>query len=435
MKKVLGAFLCVVLLAACQNGGETPELDTTDLWPAGIDHKVSPDFNMETDDIFPDSALYGYINRQGKMVIPPRFVSAGTFSCGYAPIYEKVARSESKGAYLDRNGKVHQIPSDFSLRPEPFYYNIATANYYSVISSSSYPYTEFMIDRNMNILVKADRGEHIYPMTKDGIALSYKNNKITWYNRSGAKIYEPVGSCEDPYFKDGYIVMINKENNVPIYHIVDTRGYIWYKDSLPLTNIGYRRFLRHHETSFSEEQYDVIDMNGKPVGSPEFAGLEPKEEVQIRVSHTHDDQVLRGMPRYYYINQDGKQTIPHSYYQASFFHEGYAQVGEDISSDPDEYVWAEKIINTKGETVLQFAERQRLESIHHGLVLISEYVDGLDASRYTYMDLTGKVVYTWLVVYLQNSDNSPARGTKAKGDPSIRVYPEGQFVLGAPENE
>ena len=433
MKKYLYLIAVMGLMVACQQGGETPELDTTELWPAGIDHKVPHGFNMETDDLFPDSALYGYINRQGKMVIPPRFVSAGTFSCGYAPISEKVARSESKGAYLDRNGKVHQIPSDLSRRPEPFYYNIATANYY--LLGSTYPYTAFMIDRNMNILVKADREERIYPMTKDGIALSYKNNKITWYNRSGTKIYEPEGYCEDPYFKDGYIVMIRKENNVPIYHIVDTRGYIWYKDSLPLTNIGYRRFLRHHETSFSEEQYDVIDMNGKPVGSPDFAGLEPKEEMQIRVSHTHDDQVLRGMPTYYYINQDGKQTIPHSYWQASFFHEGYAHVGEDIASDPDEYVWAEKIINTKGETVLQFAEGQRLESIHNGLVLISEYVDGLNASRYTYMDLTGKVVYTWLVIYLQNSDNSPARGAKAKGDPSIRVYPEGQFVLGAPENE
>ncbi|HMP50939.1 MAG TPA: WG repeat-containing protein, partial [Candidatus Melainabacteria bacterium] len=56
---------------------------------------------------FPDAAMasdnlrWGFVNKEGKMIIQPQFLEAGTFSEGLAPV-----KTDAGWGYLDRSGKV-----------------------------------------------------------------------------------------------------------------------------------------------------------------------------------------------------------------------------------------------------------------------------------------------------------------------------------------
>lgn len=452
---VIAAALC---LTACQNDpGNTPSFDTTELWPAGITHEAH-DIHIDDPDHYPDSTLYGYINRQGKMVIRPQFITAGSFSCGYAPVQIKYPDDPQypTTAYVDKNGHIHNIGGYESKRcealPSPFYYNNAILYHTAV---GVYYYSSGMIDRNLNVVTDWMTYGSFYNMTADGLAacVVYNNNyhEVAQYNHSGKKVLQTKAYPEDPQFEDGYIVLRLYDQNDGLlsnkYSIINKSGNVMYEDTLPLSNIGHQRFLRQHPDALSSEDlYDIIDAQGHLLGSPEFSAPELLEEEQYLVRCIHYEE---SKGEYYYINQDGKQTIQRSFCSATAFSEGYAVV-LDFELAMERYATelpvVYEIINTKGETVLTLEPNERFVSYHNGLLLTYIWLEEIsdryrNIARYTYKDLSGNVVYSWDEKWLKKSNNAPARENSFATD-SIDVnvpfrvengnyiFPDGLYLLG-----
>ena len=423
--------VCFMFVACHFNEGMSPELDTTDLWPAATTYECYSLFPDDHDAPYPEELLYGYINRQGEMVIQPQFVGAGSFSCGFAPVYllgeDNRYASNKEPAFINKNGKVFHINNIeekeyFSLTP--FYHNIATL--YFAWSNSGDPVVSYMVNTNMNIISERIQPGKLYPMTADGLAAyvgfpDYKNKyEVSHFNKSGKKVLQTLdASGGDPDFNGGYIVVLLNTK----YCVVNTKGKILYEDSHSLRNLGHGRFLRQYDTIASADQFDVIDAYGNVLGSENFnAPAWPKEELFL-VTRTEHEQLygVDGLyaPIYYYINQDGKQTFQRFFEYAKPFSEGYALVlGE--------------IINTSGETVLKLEPNESVISIHNGLVLTTktEYFDNgkyAIITDFTYKDLTGKTIYSWQQKFLNSKNSAPSVNNEKQ---RITQFPEGLYILG-----
>ena len=443
------AMLC---MSACSYNAEiTPEFDTTDLWPAGITHEIGSNGSIDDPDydFYPDSALYGYIDRHGNMVIQPQFYSAGSFSCGYAPVRVKINKRTVESAYMDKNGKIHHIknypysPDEGGICtavPTPFYYNIAVIYHQTVPSVGNFYYS-WMVDKNMNVISDCISRGQLCQMTEDGLAayINSDNIEVSYYNKEGNKVLQLHALQEDPHFKDGYVVLVFSEYAGKNFRfgIVDKTGQIVYEDTLHLTNLGHQRFLRTNYSALSSaDQFDIIDMDGHLLGSNEFSAPEFIEDRQFLVTHTHNECAYDGMPPYYYINQNGQQTIMRSFTNAEPFYEGYAVVRtvEDWNVDVQEYPY--EIINKKGETVLTLEKGEYPMRVHNGLVLTSkeEYMNDRYQAiiHYAYKDLSGNVIYSWDEKILNNSSNKIPAYDRNKD--RLLVFPEGLYMLGASQN-
>lgn len=451
MKK--GCFYLLIILVSlgvvgCEDQfSNTPNEDTTQLWPAGITHEVVIYGSIDDSDrdFYPDSTLYGYIDRHGNMVVRPQFYSAGSFSCGYAPVRVKIDKSNVESAYMDKKGNIHHIknypysPDEGGICtaiPTPFYYNTAVIYHQTVPSVGNFYYS-WMVDKNMNVVSDCISRGLLYQMTEDGLAayVDDVNMEVSHYNKTGNKVLQAKALPEDPHFKDGYMILCfwNQEKGSSLHTIVDKHGHVVYEDTLPLTNLGNQRFLRtDHYALSSNEQFEIIDMHGHLLGSDEFSAPDFKEDRQFLVTHTHNECVSEMLP-YYYINQNGQQTIMRSFTNAEPFYEGYAVVRtvEDWNLGVREYPF--EIINTKGETVLTLEKEEEPMRVHNGLVLTRkiEYMNGRYQSiiHYAYKDLSGNVIYSWDEKILSNSSTKmPAHDRNTDG---LLVFPEGLYMLGA----
>ena len=109
MKKISQvAFLFIAFTAfVCMNSCEPnlPSEDTTKLWPAQTD----------------TSALWGYINEKGKMVITPQYINAAYFSGGKACVILENRRY----AFINRLGQTLYTLAE-GERCSNFYYGYST---------------------------------------------------------------------------------------------------------------------------------------------------------------------------------------------------------------------------------------------------------------------------------------------------------------------
>ena len=466
MKKIFLFAVVALMLTACQNEGLTPEMNYTELWPAGVTYEYR-EHSLDEGELYPDSLLYGYINRKGEMVIQPQFVSAGSFSCGYAPVTilgpEKKYSERKQPAFIDKKGHVHLISgvpdNDLALHVTPFYYNIAKV--YGERESSVGGTFSWMVDNNMKVV-----GETLFPgslwmMTKDGLAAYlqyngtyvimedgtndyYADYTISHYNPSGQKVLHMDHVCGDglgPQFRDGYEVLCfvrdsvsgNARKAYKIYCIVDTKGQIVYEDPHPLTNLGHERFLRTYDTLYSKDQFEVIDKYGNLLGSDLFKAPKWDEEQLFVAMHTRHDRLEKNL--YYYINQDGKQTFERSFDQAEPFINGYAVVliGGSETEGINQH---QEIINMKGETVCALDPEETVSSVHNGLILTTRFEhypdDRHEYIRYnTYKDFSGRVIYSWQFKKLNGRNSAPSN--KVKGS-MVTPFAEGLYVLGNGED-
>lgn len=433
-------FLAIVAFSACQSDvGNTPDLDMTELWPAGITHDLS-DTMPSFDALYPDSMLYGYINKKGEMVIQPQFVSAGSFSCGYAPVRllgkEKKDFEVKEAAFIDRKGNIHHIegyPGNGSTCwLTPFYYGIATL-YPAYPPSVGYRYGAWMVNQQMN--VSEYMNGRLYPMTEDGLAAFIPNDKETgvfYYDKSCQKIlqiYLVLGVYDqDIHFRDNYIAIPrwNDQDKKARYCIINTKGQTTYEDSCYIQNIGNQRFLRQKHNQPSDDQFEVIDAYGHPSGSEEFSAPSVSEEQQMlcrSVGLTNGE--------YYYVNQDGKQTIGRFFDYAEPFYEGYAVVSKWNYETWEDVPY--EIINLKGETVLTLEIGEQTTRVHNGLILTRKYEDVVDErykyiERYSYKDLSGRVIYSWQEKVLKSKRRNSQSDRNHKN--KLTILQEGLYILG-----
>ena len=162
MKKFFYAFMLLgaVMMAGCK-GGNTPETDSTKLWPAGED----------------DSSLAGYINSSGKLVIVANYSWAAGFSCGWAYVQDG-----SDEMFIGSNGKRAKIP--YADRYDRFfYYDRLTFTEDKLMGK---------ISSDLSVVVRADYSD-LGPTSDNGYCYFQEEgeSRYGYMDKNGKKVIAP----------------------------------------------------------------------------------------------------------------------------------------------------------------------------------------------------------------------------------------------------
>ena len=337
MKKFyLVALAAVTMLLVGCTDVQTPETDTTKLYPA---------MNSTGD-------LWGYVDGKGNFVIPAMFESASGFSCGYAQV---VIGDEVK--FIDKKGKIQSTMS----------FDYATDFYYG--------YSTILLDENVGLLSK-DLTMAISPyyfnlglMGDNGlIAAKFDEDaKFSYLNSKGETKIPAMFDAADQ-FKDGLaIIQMNEKygaiNKTGEFIIQPTHKY-------PLNNMG-------------EGLVSYVDKNDK------MGILNSKGEIVVSAIYEQIGSISDGMIPYVgkskcgYMDKTGNVIIPELYYEVWPFYEGYAWVKQSSSSN---YTCVDK----EAKIVFMLSKEDTpVTGFHNGLALVQT------KNGYKYVDTTGALVYSW----------------------------------------
>lgn len=357
MKKLFYMFALVgaVMLTACDPNELTPEGDKTKLWFAGVDGED----------------VGGFINADGKMVIPAKYwfsyytifhfgyVYLPQFSCGWACVWDE---EEGRYVYIDKDGKAGNTDEDLTLYD--FYYNYAPFE-------DNTTGKEGMLDKDLKVAIPADYywigdmgdNELCYFMENEG-------DKYGYLDKNGKVAIEP--DFDDAYDFWGGIAKVQvKKNDVTYYGIIDGKGnYLIDLQKKYIFNAG-------------EGLVGFQNTNGK-------YGLWDKKGNEV-LPATYDDMwgfscglsMVKKNGKYGYINTKGEVEISLSYQSASPFY--------------DDIAWAYKndrweAINKKGESLFKLKDNETyLTCFHNGLALVLN----TDNYEFRYVNKEGKPVYKW----------------------------------------
>jgi hypothetical protein len=278
-------------------------------------------FAQSPDDRYPfgRDGKIGFIDYQGREVIPPRFSNAGDwahFDNGLAPVFEA-----GKGSgYIDASGKFVIGPTQVWGWGRPFREGIA------------------------GVLIWNQQG-----------------NRPGWINREGNLVFSGPGA-EGSYFSDGLMPM--------------TRGRKWGFVNKDFQFAIEPQFDSAYEFSESRAEVTInhksgfIDTSGKIVVPLKYDMVWPFQNGRARVRN--DIEVGKGMtdegeqPKYRYqygfIDRDGNEVIPLQFEQATYFSDGYALA---IPSNFKLY----GIIDEQGRFVHE-PEFEEAEEFHEGLAKV-----------------------------------------------------------------
>ncbi len=352
-KNLMFALGLVALFALAGCSGNSPEEDSTQLWPAGD-----------------DNGKYGYIDKSGQMIIEPRYEAAARFSSGYA----LVKTTSGNGLFITKNGVEKQSDAFTEVKGSAFYYNYAT-----VRSSGKCG----LLNTKLKYAVSpayADMGN----MTADGLVAATSNgDKWGYINRSGEQIIpEKYVAAYD--FVDGLAIVVNEKGKFGCIDLAGNERIVANYDYLQAIGNGCIVFL-------SDNKYGLLDVNGTikvPAEYDIIASAQRWREGWLPACKNG---------QWGYIDQNGKVKIDFRFDDASMFSEGLAFVSTDGRF---------QCIDTKGAIKFILKEGERPRSItsvanmamffrgyHNGLIGTEVY--GLAGSTCNYRDQTGAIIYSW----------------------------------------
>lgn len=286
----------------------------------------------------PESAKFGFIDRTGKMAIPPQFDSADRFSEGLAFV-----KKNQQVGYIDRQGK-------FALRSQfdpaqPFSDGITPISlpkgrqgfinktgaialrlpfegyagpfWQGLAIARDNRYRFGVIDKTGKFVVppqfvspKGDMDIYSKPVFPDGLELMSLNGTLA------DKMTNWAGSITD-----GTWVYINKRGQFAIQ--VQALFARQFSEGLAAIDRG----KWNPETMQSIDRWGFIDRTGKFAIAPQFDNMGGFSEGLATARLPSPDEVSRA--NYGYIDRKGKFAIPPQFEQATAFSEGLAAVELD----------------------------------------------------------------------------------------------------------
>lgn len=412
------AMLAGTILTGCNDPfSQTPEEDTTMLWPAA------------------DSTGYwGFINEKGEMVIPAKYDRTYGFSGGVAKVIideddqptkyyyndDPVYYYGTKQAFINKKGEVVYTLPDNTWCDSYFYYGCCRYWYHTspYIDISSYG----MYDAHFNSIISNDRpGLVLSVMTKDGLASS----NIGYFNKKGEKVISRFTNGVDGelYFQlydfcDGIAVVDKSWYDGPYYHnafgAINTKGEVVIDTVYAyLRSVGNDRLLYRLDNE-NMMFAGLMDTQGNII-------TEPFINTGDRSCFFGDGGLMpvrnrEGMCGY--IDKNGTMQLPYQYTYADPFFEGYAWV-----IAPDETGFSTyRLINLQGEIVLSLGSRIYPvptsfinAGAHNGLCFIR---DGKDPQLcvYEYVNLKGEVIYSWSEKTNRQGYDAPERREQTEAD-------------------
>ena len=327
-----------VAFVGCKDS-QTPETDTTKLWPA-----------MSGDN-------WGYIDAKGKLAISPIYEGVANFSCGYARVW---MTNTDAPIFIDTKGKMQQASFDGA---DDFYYK-----YSRICMNDLYGLMTTSFDFSCQPMFYA-----LGTMSENGLVAARltAKDKFGYVNAKGENkipaIYDYTG-----YFEGGVAVVgIGSK-----YGAINTKGdYVIQPmyDGLDALGGGLIVFAQN-------QKYGAMNAGGKTVVQPIYDALGALVDNDLIPAYRND--------KFGYINKSGDEKISFMYDYGSSFYEGYAVVSQND---------VERIIDTKGNIVMTIPEDDEIVSaMHNGLALVCSYQKDGNVV-YKYVDKDYKMVYQWTI--------------------------------------
>ena len=333
------AMLAVAVTFVGCKDTQTPETDTTKLWPAM------------------SGELWGYIDANGKLAISPMYEYVNNFSCGYARV--RLSGGDAP-IFIDTKGKMQQASFDYA---GDFYYK------YSRIEMNN-------LDGLMNTSFDFTCQPMFYGlgrMSENGLVSAKLTSKDKWgyVNAKGENkipaMYDYAGTFE------GGVAVVGIGSKCGA---INTKGdYVIQPmyDDLEAIGHGMIAFVQN-------DKIGLMNAGGKVVVQPIYEGLGYLVDNDLIPACRND--------KYGFINKSGDEKIAFVYDACSSFYEGYAVVSQND---------VERVIDTKGNIVMTIPEGDEIYSaMHNGLALVRSYQDNGDRV-YKYVDKDYKVVYQWII--------------------------------------
>ena len=143
------------------------------------------------------SDLYGFVNRQGKVVVPFKYAVARDFSEGLAAVCKIVGKSDQLlCGYINASGK-EVIPLKFEDLPDDFVQGIAPAKQkgkWGFIDTKGKVVLPFQYDKadsfseGLAAVVTADTDKYGYINTKGEMVIPPKYEKAFYFNEGVAAV-------------------------------------------------------------------------------------------------------------------------------------------------------------------------------------------------------------------------------------------------------
>ena len=273
------------------------------------------------DDRYPfvrDSKV-GFIDYQGREVIPPRFSNAGgtaEFDNGLAPVFEA-----NKGSgYIDPSGKFVIGPTQVWGWGRPFHEGIAAV-----------------------------------------LIWDQKGNRPGWINREGKFVYSGMGS-EGSYFSDGLMPMLKNGKwgfvNKYFQFAIEPKFDWVYEFSE-----GRAEVTLNHKSGFIDTSGNIVIPLKYDMVWPFHDGLaRVRRDIEVGKVMTVEGEQPDYRYQYGYVDRSGNEMIALQFEDATYFSDGYALA---IPSNFKLY----GIIDKQGHFVHD-PEFEEAEQFHEGLAKV-----------------------------------------------------------------
>lgn len=283
---------------------------------------------------------YGYIDKNGKEVVPCIYNFGGDFSEGFANV-----KKDEKWGFIDKSGKeaiprIFDSTSNFFEGVAPVKKNAA----WGLINKDGKEVTPFVYDliqefdsegfaramKNGKICIIDTKGQEPFPVNDyeeigyfyEGLAPVKKNDKWGFIDKQGKEIIPCVYEHRNyfnvpPYFSEGLAAVTKGEKN----YYIDKTGREVFPVAEGVT-FGFSDGLASVDASKGVIFYDKAghevfscDYNFQRLGIDFSEGLAP-----VTYEYYGSGQ------KYGFIDKQGKEVIPRIYDSAYGFHEGLAHV-------------------------------------------------------------------------------------------------------------
>lgn len=197
---------------------------------------------------------WGYIDKKGKMVIPPKFACANDFSQGLAAVGITNAKGDTRGMYINKQGKT-VFTHEFRCNAGRFSQGLAIVGERRIINRTGRTVTS--IPNNLQIA--------LFPIISENLIPVYNSQGVGFIDTKG-KIAIPLQFSMVYPFAEGMALAMGKDRGRN-FQFIDKKGKFVSLTSQPLAGTfsqGLAPFCQ------AERQCGFIDKSGKVVISAQF---------------------------------------------------------------------------------------------------------------------------------------------------------------------
>lgn len=355
---MLAVVLSVALFSGCGKDNMTYLTSTTCLWPA-IDNTNS-------------DGLYGYIDANGRMAIPAKYVMAYPFSCNRAIVMPM--EGETTWACIEPNGKEHP------MREEP-----STDFYFA------YNLLPVQGDNNMFGMINPD-GQvvigNIYAglgsASSDGLIVFARNGKYGYIDIGGKEVIPAKFDDASPFAGGVALVFVDGQNA-----LIDKQGnYLIEPQDMEIINMGEGRIAVQDDET---HDFFICDTRGNKINNTSYSSVSVSPYNEGLAVVTESETGLNG-----YINLNGDLQIAGTYFSCWSFVDGVAWAQREQNGRYE-------LIDTSGKILCVLRDKEIPETnCINGLALV--WTNGGD--HYRYINKKGETIYEWP---LEESNAAPRK--------------------------